>query len=301
MSTAAAPHSAPMAPAKPSLLAQHHFLLRRLHSLTGVVPIGLFVIFHLFTNAQMLWPDKFQHEVEFIHNMPALLWIEIFGLWLPIAFHAGLGIAYTLTGKGNVPRYSYLDNVRYMLQRVTGIAALIFIFVHIATLRWGWNILGWYTPFYVSAVNDSGQTLVANTAGDPIGLTAMSLAAAFQGGISGGSPLGSFLIVVFYLVGALSIVYHWSNGLWTAAISWGVTISKAAQARFGVACLGLGVALTIFTISAVWASVTYQPKPAEALAYEMLARTGGEVTLAEFQAVAAERGIDLSEPIEAGH
>ncbi|MEO0963857.1 MAG: hypothetical protein AAFY08_01955 [Planctomycetota bacterium] len=301
MSTAAAPHSAPSAPPKPGLLEQHHFLLRRLHSLTGVVPIGVFVIFHLFTNAQMLWPDKFQHEVEFIHNMPALLWIEVFVLWLPIAFHAGLGIAYTATGKGNVPRYSYLDNVRYMLQRVTGIAALIFIFVHIATLRWGWNILGWYTPFYVSAVNDAGQTLVANTAGEPIGLTAMSVAAAFQGGIDGGSAFGSFLIVVFYLVGALSIVYHWSNGLWTAAISWGVTISKAAQRRFGVFCVGLGAALTVFTITAVWASVTYQPKPAEALAYKMLAQTRGEVTLAAFQEEAKKEGVDLSEPIAAGH
>ncbi|MEO0586432.1 MAG: hypothetical protein AAF078_02220 [Planctomycetota bacterium] len=300
MTTAAAPQDAPGKPATPNLLKQNHFLLRRLHSLTGVVPVGIFVIFHLFTNMQMLWPAKFQHEVEFIHNMPALLWIEIFGLWLPIAFHAGLGIAYTFTGKGNVPRYSYLDNVRYMLQRVSGIIALVFIFFHIATLRWGWNIMGWYTPFYVKAQNDAGEILVADASGEALGLSPASIAVAFQGGVEG-SGFAAFLLVAFYLIGALSIVYHWPNGLWTAAISWGVTISPAAQKRFGMVCAGLGLALATFTVLAVYASATYEMEPAEALAYEMLAETRGEVSLEAFQAEAATRGIDLSKPVGGGH
>ena len=36
-------------------LDRNHFLLRRLHSLTGVVPIGVFLLFHPTTNASVVW------------------------------------------------------------------------------------------------------------------------------------------------------------------------------------------------------------------------------------------------------
>jgi len=122
---------------------KYHFLLRRLHSLSGIIPVGVFVIFHLFTNAQLTIGD-FQHEVEFIHALPALLMIEIV-LWLSIGFHAGLGIVYTVKGaKWGGERYE--GNWRYILQRVTGILALVFIFFHIATLRWRWEMFGLFTP-----------------------------------------------------------------------------------------------------------------------------------------------------------
>src|SRR3972149_6845831 len=86
----------------PSLMARTHFVLRRLHSLTGIVPVGAFVIFHLFTNCQLvLGADEFQHEVDFIHSLPGLPFLEV-ALWLAIGFHATLGVVYTLTGPVNV-------------------------------------------------------------------------------------------------------------------------------------------------------------------------------------------------------
>ena len=60
------------------LMARNHFVLRRLHSLTGIVPVGAFVIFHLFTNCQLvLGADEFQHEVDFIHSLPGLPFLEV--------------------------------------------------------------------------------------------------------------------------------------------------------------------------------------------------------------------------------
>lgn len=225
---------------EPCLLAKNYFLLRRLHSLSGIIPVGVFVIMHLFTNFQILlqqcpWlvgffgeHDIFQHEVDFIHSLPALLFIEI-GLWSAIGFHALLGIAYTLQGKSNTAHYKYTNNQRYTMQRVTGIIALVFIFVHIATLRWRWNFFGWFTPFY--AHGENGELLVS-----------ASTAHALQ---------VHWLVSAFYLIGALGVVYHWANGLWTAAITWGVTISPKAQQRWGKACLALGIVLSIFTVGAV--------------------------------------------------
>ncbi len=230
-------HQASADPAS-SFLQRHHFLLRRLHSLSGIIPVGAFVMMHLFTNFQMLVGD-FQHEVNFIHATPALLFIEI-ALWLGIAFHAGLGLVYTFTGKSNVQRYRHTDNVRYVLQRVTGMIALVFIFLHIATLRWRWDLMGWFTPFYATGGPD-GQPLAHAT-------TAMALQHAWW-------------VVAIYVVGVLSVVYHWSNGLWTAAISWGLTISVAAQKRWGYVCAGIGVALTLFSVGAIVGALRYDVTP----------------------------------------
>lgn len=252
-------YAAAVSPTTP--LQKHHFLLRRLHSLTGVMPVGVFVCFHLFTNFQMVF-GGFQHEVEFIHSLPALIFMEIFGLWLPIAFHAALGLVYTFGGLPNTTRYKYADNWRYLFQRITGVMALIFIFYHVATLRWGWTFGGMAdTPFVVTGLQDQQLAHAAT-------------AIAFQGSST------AHLIVVtgLYILGVYSVVYHWSNGLWTAAITWGLTVSVAAQKRWGAICLGLGLALAVFSAGAIYAAVTHDITPAEREAIRMaVARMRGHI------------------------
>ncbi len=222
-----------------------YYLVRRLHSLTGIVPIGVFLISHLTTNSSIVWgminsskydghhggAAEFQHEVNFIHSMPFLLLIEIFGLWLPIAFHSILGFYYATTGKGNTSRYSYQANWRYTLQRVSGYVGVLFIFYHVATLRWGWSFLPGYQHW--SAEN-----------------AASTMAMALQGGADGFTTTG-LIVSLFYMLGVTLLVFHFANGLWTAAITWGVTITEKAQRRWGFVCAGLGVGL----MGAAWAAV----------------------------------------------
>lgn len=241
------PTQQPTAPSRPRTggLFNTHFLLRRLHSLTGIVPVGVFVIMHLFTNFQMLFGD-FQHEVEFIHNLPALLILEIGGLWLPIAFHAILGVYYIFQGKGNSHSYRYGGNIRYTLQRWTAWASLAFIFYHVATLRWGWTFFGAVDTPFVLAGNDDQQLAHATTA------------LALQNG-----PLDGWITTALYLLGTLSVIYHWSNGLWTAAITWGITTSVASMKRWGYVCASMGIVLTIFGLGAIYAARTYQVTEAD--------------------------------------
>jgi len=221
----------------PGFYQRHYFLLRRLHSLSGIVPVGIFVIFHLFTNMQLArGGEVFQHEVEFIHDLPALLMLEV-GLWLGIGFHAALGLVYTFRGdRPNVDRYPHADNWRYTLQRVTGILALIFIFLHIATLRWRWDLFGWFTPFY--ATGPDGEPIAAAT-------TALALQS-------------HWAVVLLYAVGVLSVVYHWANGLWTAAITWGLTLSETAMRRWGAVCAAVGIALAIAGAGGIVGALTYE-------------------------------------------
>ncbi len=231
-------------PDNPSFLERHHFLLRRLHSLTGIVPIGLFLILHLTTNSSIVWGSflgdsgvaMFQHEVDFIHSLPALVLIEIFGLWLPIAFHSILGVYYAVSGSTNTKSYRYGGNFRYALQRISGYVGVIFIFYHVATLRWGWSLPGAYL-FDAHAASST---------------TAMALRA----GSENPWQLAGILVGLFYLLSVLLLVYHFANGLWTAAITWGLTISEQGQRRWGYVCASLGAALMVMGVTAVVGFVT---------------------------------------------
>lgn len=247
-----------------SFMDRHHFLLRRLHSLTGVIPIGFFLFPHLTTNSSIVWGnylgkshlggsghagvETFQHEVNFIHGLPFLILIEIFVLWLPIAFHAGLGVYFATSGKPNVKAYGYGGNWRYTLQRLSGYLGVLFIFMHIASLRWGWGFWGlfpdWSADFAASTTAEHFQA---------------------------GSALRTFIISAFYLVAVTGLVYHFANGLWTAAITWGLTISEGAQKRWGYVCGLIGVGLSIAGIMAVMGFVNLDIEKARDVETRMLA------------------------------
>lgn len=247
-------------PATPNPIEQHHFLLRRLHSLTGLVPIGVFLVAHLVTNSTLVWGAAntrakdyaetatgravatFQEEVSFINGLPALLLIEL-SLWGAIAFHSILGIYYATSSKSNVKRYDFQDNWRYTLQRISGYLGVFFIFYHVATLRWGWSFL---VP---------GGTQWSHH------WSASTLAAAIQGSWEGITPAG-IAVSLFYFIGVSMLVFHFANGLWTMAITWGLTVSKKAQQRWGVVCAGLGAGLMILGWASIYGAMTLDPQEA---------------------------------------
>ncbi len=71
----------------------HSFLLRRLHSLTGIMPIGLFLIEHFVSNAfATKGPGAYTKQVEFLSSFPFVVGLELFGIWLPILYHSLYGI-----------------------------------------------------------------------------------------------------------------------------------------------------------------------------------------------------------------
>lgn len=255
-------------PAVNGFLDRHHFLLHRLHSLSGILPIGAFLLFHLITNASVVWGlllgrekyghagvETFQHEVNFIHSLPALALIEWGVLFIPIFFHAALGIVFARSGALNLVRYSYQGNWRYTLQRITGYIGVLFIFMHLTSLRFGWTYWGLMPTF------------VADNA-------ASSTAAHFQSGAMG------LLMAVFYLICVTALVYHFANGMWTAAITWGLTVTVEAQARWGYICAGLGLTLAAASVAAIIGFSTLDVELARSVERQMLEGAGGGHTAA---------------------
>src|SRR3954465_1038297 len=71
----------------------HDFLLRRLHSLSGIIPVGAFLVEHILaSNAVAIdGPTAYAHQVRFLGGLPLVFWLELLGIWLPIAFHGLYG------------------------------------------------------------------------------------------------------------------------------------------------------------------------------------------------------------------
>ncbi len=205
------------------------FVLRRLHSLSGVLPLGVFVVAHLWTNASALGGRApFNRAVDELQSLPALPAIEVVGVLLPLAFHAAFGVYLSTRGRPNVARYNHGRNWAYLFQRVSGVVALVFVVAHLWELR----VQKWLFGLSHSAFYDT---------------LALHL---------GGTRLGLPLVALFYLLGVGAVAFHLANGLVTFCMTWGLVVSRAAQKRlelvFAVGgsalfLLGAGTVLSLAT------------------------------------------------------
>jgi len=201
-----------------SFFTRHQFLIYRLFSLAGLLPVGAFLVVHLLTNSSILGgAESFQDRVDTIHGLgPLLVPVEIAFIFLPILFHAVVGFVIIAGGMPNVGSYPYSGNIRYTLQRATGMIAFAFIVWHLVHLHW----LG--APFRGTALPGFDPHHASST-----------LAVAM-------ASLGMNLL---YAIGMLAAVYHFANGLWSLGITWGVWTSPAAMRRANWVSVGVGAVL----------------------------------------------------------
>ncbi|MEW6249818.1 MAG: succinate dehydrogenase [Planctomycetota bacterium] len=220
MSTVATPPEA-------SFLERHHFLLRRLHSLTGIIPVGVFLMFHLLANSTAYrGSQQFDLFVKQIHQLPWLVAIEYAFIFIPLAFHGIYGIAIAWEGKLNQNQYPYMDNWRYTLQRVTAYVAFAFILLHLAHIRYAYLFPG-------------GQHFPDENFFE---FTQRS----FQGMWL---PLAAWNVI--YWFGTLAVVYHFCNGIVTFCITWGITVGDEARKKVGYGALVIGLVLMAWTTTSL--------------------------------------------------
>jgi succinate dehydrogenase / fumarate reductase cytochrome b subunit len=207
---------------------RNHFLLRRLHSLTGIVPVGGFMVFHLYENSQALGgPAAFNEVVRFINSLPMLWALEIFGIFLPLYFHAIYGIYIAADAKHNVSNYGYGRNWAFLLQRVTGIITLFFVTFHIWQFRFQ-KLLGRYDE----------------NAGEMAGLPTFDVVK---------EALSNNAVAAFYAIGIVAAAFHLANGIYTFLITWGITVGPKSQRVSNVLTQGLFVGISALGLSALWA------------------------------------------------
>ncbi len=214
---------------------RQYFTLKRLHSLSGVVPVGLFLLEHFFTNAKALQgPEAFDKAAADLAGLPFVVLLEVFGIWLPILFHMVVGVLIATTSQSNLGKHGYARNWQYTLQRVSGVLLIFYIVYHTWSTRFSSDYMN-----SVSAYQYVNQHL-ANT--------------------------GVFL---FYVLGIISACYHFGNGLFGFAIHWGIVTGRNAQrvaARVGlVVFLGLAIVgvLSLFGFRGLRLDFLQKPHAAE--------------------------------------
>jgi succinate dehydrogenase / fumarate reductase cytochrome b subunit len=143
--------------------------------------------------------------------MPLLPFIEVFGIFLPLAFHAGYGVKLALEGRPNVGRYPFSRNWLYTFQRVTGLVAFAFIAWHL----WEFRIAKLTGKMTIDAFYPT---------------LALHLSSTY-----GGVPV----LALVYLVGIAASTFHFANGLATFAFGWGICVSRRSQRTLG-ALLAVG-------------------------------------------------------------
>ena len=200
------------------------FVFRKLHQLTGIVPLGVFLLEHFYTNSKaMTGPADFNKAVADLQSIPYIIFIEIGFIFIPLIYHAVYGLFITWEARPNNLAYPYPRNWFYTIQRVTGVILFFFIFFHVLNFRFG----------MVPGLNERS---VAHYPMEAYGIVSREFA----------MPS----IFVIYLIGITSTVWHLANGLWLFAVDWGIVIGERAQRYTGYACIAIGLLLLAVGINA---------------------------------------------------
>lgn len=219
--------------------APSHYASRKLHSLLGVLPLGAFILEHLYTNGFILGGQlAYDRQVNWLLSFPrpVLLTLEIVFIALPLLFHGILGIKIAIEGKPNTRAYPYARNASYFLQRMSGMYLLGFIIYHVWTTRFSGHF---EYPAAGMAIDARGHSIGAVVGGSSALVASKSSIYYFMlVNLS-----GNWFIGVVYILGVAAAAFHFSNGLWTFCISWGITVGAGAQkiSKFVFNALGLGL------------------------------------------------------------
>jgi succinate dehydrogenase / fumarate reductase, cytochrome b subunit len=211
----------------------YSFVLRRLHSLSGIVPIGAFLIEHFISNSEATkGVQAYNDQVKFLTSLPFVHVLEWLFIFLPLLYHALYGIYIWYKGDSNVSEYPWAGNWLYTAQRWTGIIAFIYILYHVIEMRFtGVHLMdGGYQYAFSKVWYD------------------------FQ------SPW----VVAFYLIGIVAASWHFAYGVWLFAAKWGLTVGDKARRKFGYVCFGLAVLLVGI---GVWTITGFVSTPADQVPY----------------------------------
>ena len=209
------------------------FLLRRLHSLTGVIPIGAFLLEHFISNSEAIrGAIAYNDQVKFLTSLPFVTVLEWGFIFLPLLYHGLYGFYIWYRGESNVGEYPWTGNWLYTSQRWTGAIAFFYILYHTYYMRFtGVHLMGGgYNAAFWKVQHE------------------------FQ------NPWA----VAAYVIGITAASWHFAYGLWLFAAKWGITVGAQARKRFGYLCLALAIALLAIGLVTIRAFLTAPPEPAPA-------------------------------------
>jgi succinate dehydrogenase / fumarate reductase cytochrome b subunit len=203
------------------------FLWRRLHSLSGIIPIGAFLIEHIVSNFET-WngPLAYAQQVKFLNSLPLVRVLEWAFIFIPLAFHALYGVFIAFRGRSNVNVYPWAGNWGYIMQRITGLIAFVYIIQHV----WRQRFAGVSLPENPQMAFHKVQVELSNP-----------------------------WMLAVYIIAMIAVSWHFAYGIWLFAAKWGITPGEKARKNFGYLCTVGGIALCAMGLSSIYAVVYKYP------------------------------------------
>ncbi|EHB56913.1 succinate dehydrogenase cytochrome b558 subunit [Paenibacillus lactis] len=193
---------------------------RKLHSLLGVIPLGAFLLSHMISNFQAFEGGKegFKGAVNLLNSLPLIFFLELFLIWLPLMYHGIYGLYIAYQAKNNIGNYNYERNIRFTVQRITGVITFVFVIWHMYDTRF--------------------QIMIGKITHDDLGAVMHDI-------------VSNPVLFVLYIIGVVSATFHFANGLWAFLVSWGITVGPRAQRVSTYICMGLFVFMSVLFILAM--------------------------------------------------
>ena len=202
--------------------------LRRIHSLAGMIPLGVFLIEHITVNAFALGgPERFRRVAAALGGLPMVAAIEVAGIAIPLVIHVVLGIliATELPERGS-PEW---PTRREIVQRATGLLLLPYLIYHVWSTRLSPDVLVRHADLF-----DVMHRQVSGAGG-----------------------------LVFHAAGVILAAWHLGNGIPGFAERWG--LARTAGASRAAARAGGALAL-VLAVAGVAALVAFAKAPPVATA-----------------------------------
>ncbi|WP_136608429.1 succinate dehydrogenase cytochrome b558 subunit [Paenibacillus dokdonensis] len=194
---------------------------RKLHSLLGVIPLGLFFIEHALTNFGAFEGGlaRFNAGVKLLNDLPLLYVLEWVLIYIPLIYHGVFGLYIAYQAKPNNGRFQYSRNWRYTFQRITGVITFVYVVWHVYETR--------------------VQLALGHLTHEELAGTMHNIM--IQPGL-----------FTLYLIGVISASFHFANGLWSFLVSWGITVGPRAQRVSSYICMTMFVLVALmFVLSMV--------------------------------------------------
>jgi succinate dehydrogenase / fumarate reductase, cytochrome b subunit len=203
----------------------HSFFWRRLHSLSGIIPIGAFLLEHFISNAFATnGPHAYADQVRFLTGLPFVTVLEWVGIYIPLLYHSLYGFYIWFRGESNVRDYPWAGNFMYAAQRWTGAIAFLYMGWHVYTMR----IAGTHLLTHPDAAFGKVQT-----------------------------ELQVWWAGMFYVIGITAASWHFAYGLYLFCAKWGITESDRSRRAMGV--VSTVIAITLIAVGMLTLRAFFNP------------------------------------------
>lgn len=176
--------------------------LRKLHSLSGVVPVGAFVLLHVWQSLSIVGSrETYDRQIGFLHGGALLGLLEAVLVLLPLGYHAVYGVYRSLQPRTS--DHAYESAMMQALQRVSGAVVLVFVVAHVCEFR----AQTWTSGLGVASYSTK---LIADLSSTQAGVPFYALG---------------------YLVGFAACFFHLANGMTSFCTMWGLAPDEGSRRR----------------------------------------------------------------------